>query len=230
MRVLDEIADEPDAVGIHERRGAARADDRKRAPPEHTRHVAPPQDRTERETPEVDEPEETLDVEVAPDEQQRHREEERPNRAARARPLDQQQARRHAGEGERVRTGERARLEDEEPEHDDGGTCRASAARAAGGVEERQRHEHHERLRELERDGTAEPPEPVGRDVEEPGRRGLRVVGVREAEKVRTRQRALGDLASLGEMPPEVRLVGPPKAHEHARDETERHEHGDREA
>ncbi len=222
--VLGEVGGDAPAVRIRERRGHAERDD-----PGGPEPLAPWQRRgmeqlgggeqAEQQDAEVD-----LDVQVAPQDDDRHGAEERPRRPAAPRPLDEQRAGGEPRERREVRPGQGAGFDDEEPEDQDGQDRRRRGARPARrkGQDEGQRQQR--RLRGLDPAAAGEPPRQVAAEIEEPGRVRLRVGAIDEVEQVGVDEAPGGGLASLREVPPQVRVVHRAEADDRGRRHGQRDE------
>ena len=105
-------------------------------------------------------------------------------------------------------TRQSARLEDQPSEQADGDCrCGRGPDAARRGVRAKCSGEQ-QRLESLQPGGACPRPEYVGDEVEQPRRVLLRVVAIGETEKIRANEMARGNLATLREMPPQIRLVG----------------------
>ena len=165
--------------------------------------------------------EEGLDVQVAPERDERHSPDQRRRGSAAPRALDEQRARGHPGEGRKVRARDRPRFENEPPEHqhrDHGRGCRPLA-----GSEKRQHERQREQcgLGDLDSCSIRHLPRRVRAEIEQPGRVGLRVRRVNCVEDVGMYETARGGFTSLRQVPPQIRLVDGAEA------ECARGRHGD---
>ena len=150
-------------------------------------------------------------VQVAPHRDNRDRPPERRRGAEPARALDEQRARGDAGKRRDVRPRNRARLDDEESDHQDRDRGRNGRPLTAREVDQHEHQREQRAVEELNPDAVGGLPGKVAGQVVEPGRVRLRIVRVVEVEDVAADEPSGGRLAALRQVPPEIGLVNAPE-------------------
>ena len=122
----------------------------------------------DREDPDQQDAHDAFAVKVAPQRDERDCPPQRSHIAGVNRALDEPRAGGDPGEGNEVRTGNDAWLENEEPEYEDRRRRQRSALHAAGEVDESQCGGNGQRLERLDRGITSQLPGSVGRGLGQP--------------------------------------------------------------